>query len=144
MSAWDVTTALSSAFSAVVVTAACGYAAAQVKEARRARSFQSLVTLHKEYHAPELRKFRRRIRNGEVSDLEALVREDRESLEDLLQKLELVAILVSRGLVRRQDAIDLFPSIPAVISKLRPYIDSRRTTQPTYALNALALASSYP
>ncbi|MEW2469175.1 hypothetical protein AB0919_29830 [Streptomyces sp. NPDC046994] len=144
MSAWDATAAVSSAFSAVIVTVACGYAAAQVREARHARAIQSLVVLHQEYQAPDLRRMRRRIRDGGIMDATALTGDDEEALEDLLQKLELVALLVRRGLVQCEDVVDLFPSVPLIIAKVQPFIDRRRLTQPSYARHTIALAGRYP
>ncbi|MFE7232428.1 hypothetical protein ACWCRF_20730 [Streptomyces sp. NPDC002405] len=144
MSGWDAVTAISGAFSAVVVTVACGYAAAQVREAKHARALQSLVALHQEYQAPGLRVIRRRIRDGELGDFESLTKEDAHALEDLLQKLELVALLASRGLVRSDDVMELFPSVPLIMAKVRPHVERRRLTQPSYARHALALAAQYP
>ncbi|MFD8396300.1 hypothetical protein ACFV2N_45755 [Streptomyces sp. NPDC059680] len=144
MSVWDATAAVSGAFSAVIVTVACGYAAAQVREAKHARAVQSLVALHQEYQSPTLRRTRRRIRNGEITDFEALAAEDVAGIEDLLQKLELVAFLVSRGLVQPEDVMELFPSVPLIVAKVQPFIDRRRLTQASYAKHTLALAARYP
>ncbi|MFD7876268.1 hypothetical protein ACFV5G_19545 [Streptomyces sp. NPDC059766] len=143
MSAWDVTAAVSSVFSSVIVAVACGYAAAQVREAKHTRALQSLVTLHQEYQAPALRRTRRRIRDGGIPDFEALTAEDREAVEDLLQKLELVALLASRRVVQPEDVVALFPSVPMIVAKAQPFIDSRRLTQPAYAQHTLALATRY-
>ncbi|MGW7363107.1 hypothetical protein ACWGI8_06680 [Streptomyces sp. NPDC054841] len=143
MAIWDAIQAVSGALSTVVVIFACVYAAGQVREAKHTRALHSLVTIHQEYQAEPLRKVRRRLRMGEL-DAAALGEEDREALEDLLQKLELVAFLVSRRLVALEDVIALFPSVPAIVSKVRPYIDQRRLTEVTYAENALRLAAQYP
>ncbi|MGW3241843.1 DUF4760 domain-containing protein [Streptomyces sp. NPDC001070] len=144
MSVWDATAAVSGAFGAVIVTVACGYAAAQVREARQARALQSLIAVHQEYQAPALRRIRRRIRDGELADFDALSAEDRDGLDDLMQKLELVAFLVSRRLVDLDDAIQLFPSVPLLVSKVEPYIAHRRVEQSAYARHAVALAARYP
>jgi hypothetical protein len=143
MAVWDAIQAVSGALSAVVVIVACMYAAGQVREAKHTRAIHSLVTIHQEYQAPPLRKVRRRIRMGEL-EVSALGDEDREALDDLLQKLELVSFLVSRGLVELEDVVALFPGIPAIVSKVRPYIDQRRLTEAAYAGNALDLAARYP
>jgi hypothetical protein len=140
---WDAVAAMSGAVSAVVVIIACVYAASQLREARHARALSSLLSIHQEYQAPALRRVRRRIRDGEL-DVGSMEREDREGLEDLLQKLELVAFLSSRKLVELEDVITLFPSVPSVVSKARPYIEQRRLTSPTYADHTLSLATQYP
>ncbi|MFI2505390.1 hypothetical protein [Streptomyces sp. NPDC018972] len=144
MSVWDATAAISGALSAALVTVACGYAAAQVREARHARAVHSLVAIHQEYQAPALRRIRRRIRNGEITDFESLSAEDTENLEDLLQKLELVAFLVNRGLVKLEDVMELFPSVPLLVAKVQPFVDRRRLTQSSYACHTLELAARYP
>lgn len=87
---------------------------------------------------------RRRIRNGELADFESLTVEDTQALENLLQKLELVALLASRGLVRPDDVLELFPTVPQIVAKVRPHIERRRLTQPSYARHTLAIAAQYP
>ncbi|MFE9623698.1 hypothetical protein [Streptomyces sp. NPDC006527] len=144
MAVWDAIAATSGVVSAVVVTVACGYAAAQVREARQARALQTLMALHQEYQAPALRRLRRRILNGEIADGEMLSADDRECLDDLLQKLELVSFLVSRRLVQFDDVVELFPSVPTIVAKVQSHIDRRRLTQAQYARHAVALAARYP
>ncbi|MFJ8848920.1 hypothetical protein [Streptomyces sp. NPDC102437] len=140
---WDAVAAISGLVSAVVVIVACVYAASQLRETREARALSSLLSIHQEYQAPALRRTRRLIRDGHL-DVTSIQGEDRHSLDDLLQKLELVAFLSSRKLVQLEDVVALFPSIPLVVSEIRPYIDQRRLTNPTYAEHALTLASKYP
>ncbi|MEU8525828.1 hypothetical protein AB0C77_09550 [Streptomyces sp. NPDC048629] len=140
---WDAVQGVSGALSAVVVIVACVYAREQIKESKHTRALQSLIAIHQEFEAPPLRKVRRRLRLGEVNAA-SLTPEDREVVEDLLQKLELIAFLVSRGLVELDDVVALFPSVPVVLGRLQPFIESRRLTEPTYAVNAASLARRYP
>lgn len=140
---WDAVQGVSGALSAVVVIVACLYAREQIKESKHTRALQSLITIHQEFQAPALRKVRRRLRLGEV-DASRLTAEDRELVEDLLQKLELVAFLVSRRLVELEDVVALFPSVPVIVGRLQPFIEHRRLTEPQYAANAGVLARRYP
>ncbi|MDX3237511.1 hypothetical protein PV392_17870 [Streptomyces sp. ME03-5709C] len=115
-----------------------------MREAKQARALQSLLDVHREYQAPALRRTRRRVRDGELADFTSLSAEDVAGLDDLLQKLELVAFLVSRRLVDLDDVIELFPSVPLLVAKVEPYVRQRRSTQSGYARYALELAAAYP
>jgi hypothetical protein len=140
---WDALVGANAFLSTAIVAIAAAYAARQVKEARHNRAITTLLSIHGEYQSPELSRVRRRLQGDELGDLSALVPEDREQLDNLLQKLELLAFLVNRNLVEIDDVVALFPSIPMTFSKARPYVEIRRQVRPEYARQAERLACKY-
>ncbi|MFD4247986.1 hypothetical protein ACFWP3_41385 [Streptomyces sp. NPDC058525] len=133
MAVWEAVAALSSVSSTVIVALAATYAARQVREVKRTRAITSLVALHQEYQSAELSRLRRRLRAHELGDFTQLSADDREGLDNLLQKLELLAVLTNRGLIDEGDVVALFPGIPTTFALLRPYIDLHRSARPGYA-----------
>ncbi|WP_331732971.1 hypothetical protein [Streptomyces sp. NBC_01276] len=129
--------------STVIVALAAMYAARQVKEAKRTRAITSLVALHQEYQSADLSRIRRRLKAHELGDFTHLGTDDREGLDNLLQKLELLAVLTNRGLVNSGDVVALFPGIPTTFALARPYINLHRTTRPEYASQTEELVRRY-
>ncbi|MFD7257987.1 hypothetical protein [Streptomyces sp. NPDC059874] len=143
MSVWNAVTTLSSVAGTLIVAIAALYAARQVSEVKRTRAITSLVALHQEYQSAELSRVRRRLRANELGDFTQLSADDREELDNLLQKLELLAVLTDRGLLEIEDVVALFPGIPTTFAQVRPYVDLHRRARPRYAAQTEKLAGRY-
>ncbi|MEV6398507.1 hypothetical protein AB0M39_27660 [Streptomyces sp. NPDC051907] len=144
MSAWDAVAALSSVTSTGIVAIAALYAVRQVQEAKRTRALTALVALHQEYQSAELSRVRRRLKANELGDLTQLGVSDKEGLDNLLQKLELLAVLTNRGLLEVEDVVALFPGVPTTFALTRPYVDLHRGSRPRYAIQTEELVGRYP
>jgi Domain of unknown function (DUF4760) len=83
--------------------------------------------------SPQLNVIRRRLLAGGLGDVTKLSDPDREQLANLLGQLELIAVLVERGLLDEDLVHAMFQSIPDTVDQARPYIDLRRKSQPGYA-----------
>ncbi|MDP4506178.1 hypothetical protein [Nonomuraea turcica] len=143
MSTWEMVSAISSAVSTFTVTGALIYAARQLRETRHSRAITTLLAVHKECQAPQLTAIRRRLRNGEFSDISTVSGADRDVISDLLKQMELVGFLVQRRLVDLDDAISLFPQMPLTYSQALPHIEDRRLTNPGYASKTESLIRRY-
>ncbi|WP_314249937.1 DUF4760 domain-containing protein [Streptomyces kutzneri] len=143
MSVWNAVATLSSVCSTLIVAIAALYAGRQVSEVKHTRAITSLVALHQEYQSAELSRVRRRLRANELGDFTRLSADDREGLDNLLQKLELLAVLTNRGLLEVEDVAALFPGIPTTFALLRPYVDLHRSARPRYAAQTGMLVGRY-
>jgi hypothetical protein len=135
--------AVSSAISALVVLAAAVYAAMQVSELRKARGIQSLLAVHERYQSRDLNLIRRRLHAGQLGDVSKLTEVEHEQLGDLLNQLELISVLVERGLIDHELVRRVFPTIPKTVKQAMPFIDVRRQSNARYALHSEKLAKSY-
>ena len=137
---WPVVSAISASVSALVVVAAAVYGAMQVSELKKARGIQSLLGVYAQYMSPELNAIRRRLQAGELGDVSKLSGEDRNQLANLLGQLELIAVLVDRGLLDEELVHAMFQSIPDTVDQAKPYVKLRRQSQPEYAALSEKLA----
>jgi hypothetical protein len=139
---WTVVSAISASVSALVVVAAAVYGVMEVSELKKARAVQSLLALYVQYMLPELTDIRRRLLAGELSNATKLSDPDREELVNLLGLLELIAVLVDRGLLDAELVSAMFQSLPDAVDQAKPYIELRRKSQqPDYAALSEKLAT---
>jgi hypothetical protein len=130
---WTVVSAISASLSALVVVAAAVYAAMQVSELKKARGLQSLLAVHAQYRSSEVNLIRRRLLSGELGDVTKLSDTDQEQLANLLGQVELIAVLVDRGLLDEDLVHAMFQSIPDIVDQAKPYIELRRRSHAGYA-----------
>jgi Domain of unknown function (DUF4760) len=130
---WTVVSAISASLSALVVVAAAVYGALQVSELKKARGLQSLLAVHAQYRSSEVKLIRRRLLAGELGDVTKLSDTDQEQLANLLGQVELIAVLVDRGLLDEDLVHAMFQSIPDIVDQAKPYIKLRRQSHAGYA-----------
>jgi hypothetical protein len=129
---WAAVSAISSAVAAVVVIIAAIYAHRQLAEARNSRHMSLLISFQEKYHSIPARKFRRKLLSGELGapdDFEAdrLGAADFHELWQMLDQLEMLGVLVDRGLVDFDLIVSTFHrSPPMVWLAVRPYVFRRR------------------
>ena len=138
---WTVVSAMSASISALVLVTAAVYAAMQVSELKKARGVQALLAVRTQYGSPSLKLIRQRLISGKLGDVTKLSAEDTEQLADLLGQVELIGVLVDRGLLDEELVDAMFQSIPDTVELAMPYIQLRRGAfQPDYAAKSEKLA----
>lgn len=81
-----------------------------------------------------MKLIRQRLISGKLGDVAKLPAKDSEQLADLLGQLELIGVLVDRGLLDEKLVDAMFQSIPDTVELAMPYIKLRREAfQPDYA-----------
>lgn len=109
---WGAVGAISAAVGALVIIVAGVYAHFQVREARFARNVGLLLAFHEQYHSMPVRTFRQRLLRGELGNLDELDGDDGDRLWDLIDQLQLLGVLVDRGLVDFELVYAAFHSSP--------------------------------
>jgi hypothetical protein len=129
---WGAMSALSAAVGAIVIVIAAIYAHFQVKEARLSRNVALLLAFQDKYHSLPAREFRRRLLAGEFGqadkfDFDRLDAEDFHRLWQLLDQLEVLGVLVDRGLLDFDLVVACFHrSPPMVWNAVQTYVQQRR------------------
>lgn len=147
---WTAINAVSAAIGSVVVIVASFFAYSQIREARLSRHVHLLISFQEKYHANGARHFRYRLLSGEfgspeVFDPTRMSTEDFHSFWQLHDQLEMLGILVEKGLLDFDLVLACFHrSPPQVWSAIEPYIlDRRRRSSPLEGRNFERLVQRY-
>jgi hypothetical protein len=149
MEIWTIISTLTGTVATVVVIVGALYARRQLREATESRNVNLLLALRERYHSPAARSIRRRLLAGDLGgpdefDFEALPDEDFHDLWDLLDQLELVGILIERGLLEPELVLATFHrSPPLVWVAVRAEVERRRGAVPNECKQLEFVASLY-
>lgn len=143
------TAAVSSILSSVTVVAAVYYAAGQVRESRKMRALDTVLTLHGDFMSPAFNELRRDIRSEALSPPDpAALWESPDGLVmgNMINQMELLGVLVKKGLLDFDLVTAVFPFFPRTWKSVKPFVEHRRSLGQRfneYATNAEYLASRY-
>lgn len=147
---WSAVEAMSTTFAAIVVLIGLLYAKTQVGEARRTRHAELLLGFQDRYHASDMRLIRRRLVTGEFGppaqfQIARLGKAERYAVLTLVDQLEMLGVLVDKGLLDIDLVVAAFRSTPPQVwYYIRPHVLEMRKQRPAgYCFYLEKLAERY-
>jgi hypothetical protein len=142
---WSALGALSAATGTLIIAVAAVYGYLQVREAKLARTIDTVLAVYQQYHDQQLKSIRRRLLARQLGDLSQLSDgPEKQALDDLLSLLELLSILIDRRFLDIQLVATVLPVLRQVWEEATPYILRQRQVVPHYALHLERLVRRLP